>query len=328
MRWIVKHTILKFVGVLVPATILLHLTGSILWWVLWNLTTGQISDLNRIILSLLLSVIAFAIAVLLQLRRAAWSLICLGVLVFFVPWVLNVLIDYTHGARARGFFEFAFASGVVFSVSATFLLWKMIPRDLTSLAILIAAVGFNPVFSAFRILPGASWEYNSTGVIIDGIIIGFLVLRWLKVGKGKEEEIATVSEKEKTSEEGPSKNTASHEQLVFSGKVNVVGEFRAGRLERYDSGGNRLPPIPLRFPPSVAAKGLSLNEGDQIRVLGKWKRHQYVKAKFIQNLTTGATAHSTNWGRAIRVFATIALSLIFVWGLAVLLIVIQRHRPR
>src|SRR6266446_3306902 len=146
-----KQTILKIAGVLVPATILLHLVGSVLWWVIWSLIPGQLYNTTTNILYLIVSVIAFlAIDLWFQLRRVAWSLVSLGVVVLFVPWVLSVLNSFINSfsnGRPAGLFQFAVPFAIILSVSAAFLLWKMIPRDQTSLVILIAAVGINFILS-------------------------------------------------------------------------------------------------------------------------------------------------------------------------------------
>jgi len=77
--------------------------------------------------------------------------------------------------------------------------------------------------------------------------------------------------------------------------VSIEGEFRGGRLERFDDDGNRLPPIPIRISPWIAARGFSLNEGDKVEGFGRWKKHQFVQVKRIHNLTTDKTVQAWWW---------------------------------
>ena len=98
------------------------------------------------------------------------------------------------------------------------------------------------------------------------------------------------------------RGTAQTDAGQRRGRVAVEGEFRGGiegykevglrlsRIERYDASSNRLPPIPILIPRGLLMqKGFSLTEGDQIRAYGRWKKHQYVKVRRIDNLTTGIT---------------------------------------
>jgi len=74
---------------------------------------------------------------------------------------------------------------------------------------------------------------------------------------------------------------------VTTGWVELKGNYRAGRLERFE-GGQRMPPIPLKLKVTWGAKGLSLNDGDEIVVAGRWKAQRILRVKRLYNATTGA----------------------------------------
>jgi hypothetical protein len=68
------------------------------------------------------------------------------------------------------------------------------------------------------------------------------------------------------------------------GKVCLRGEFRSGRLERYVDGRRRSPtPLKIR---GRKFKEISLNEGDELEIEGRWKRGRYVDVKRLHNMTT------------------------------------------
>lgn len=77
--------------------------------------------------------------------------------------------------------------------------------------------------------------------------------------------------------------TQRTEQVPDERGVTVT--VMAFRVERYDSTGNRLPPIPVEM------RGRSLegaiNEGDWIEVPGIWHEGHTLRAKRVRNLTTG-----------------------------------------
>ncbi len=77
------------------------------------------------------------------------------------------------------------------------------------------------------------------------------------------------------------------------------------RLERYDRAGNRLRPVPVQLR-SYGFDG-SLNEGDEVRVTGRWK-HGTLHTSRVHNLTTGASVR----GKSIKKRVLIALAVFAV----------------
>lgn len=57
------------------------------------------------------------------------------------------------------------------------------------------------------------------------------------------------------------------------------------RVERYDSAGNRLPPVPVEMRGN-SYRGF-INEGDTVQLLDKWKEGQLLQTARVRNLTTG-----------------------------------------
>jgi len=65
------------------------------------------------------------------------------------------------------------------------------------------------------------------------------------------------------------------------------------RVERFDTAGNRLPPVPVEMR-SKSFKGF-INEGDRVEVPGKWREGQIARPKTLRNLTTGAIVKARGW---------------------------------
>lgn len=83
------------------------------------------------------------------------------------------------------------------------------------------------------------------------------------------------------------------------------------RVERYDQNGNRLRPVPVELRSWTGFQG-SLNEGDQVRVFGRWKDGQLCCNR-VNNLTTGASLGK----RALHPLMVVALILFALFFVAV-----------
>jgi len=71
-------------------------------------------------------------------------------------------------------------------------------------------------------------------------------------------------------------------RMESGGNQNV--ELLSFRVERYDPGGNRLNPVVVEMRgPQIRG---SLQEGDEVRVVGRAKRGRGIKARKVKNLTT------------------------------------------
>lgn len=346
-----NRTILKIVGALVLATVLLHLVASVLWWVIWNLIPGQLYNTTTNILYLIVSAIAFlAIYLWLQLRRVAWSLVSLGVVVLFVPWVLSVLNSFINSfsnGRPASFFQLAVVFAIILSTSATFLFWKMIPRDRTSLIVLIGGVALNFILSQFRILPGPSFRANFGAFIVNGGIIGFLIWKWMRSDKAiatgsKSEELALPVvgsgeprpaiglapksavpvvdddgwDPEVTKVQSKGESPVSAAPTSRKGKITVTGYVQPGakgfRLTLDDATGANRQPI------EVSIRHLSMDiqfiqDKDHVKVLGKWKKNKYIEARQVKNLTTGIVVERSRLLR--KVFGSLGAIAIFVIGI-------------
>jgi hypothetical protein len=84
------------------------------------------------------------------------------------------------------------------------------------------------------------------------------------------------------------------------------------RLERYDSAGNRLRPVPIEMR-GLAFEG-SLADGDQVRVTGRW-RDGTVRAESLENLTTGALVRAKSY-KGVMIAAVVVFLIaaaLFAW---------------
>jgi hypothetical protein len=89
--------------------------------------------------------------------------------------------------------------------------------------------------------------------------------------------------------------------------AEIVWTFR---VERYDTDGNRLPPVPVEMR-SDSFEGF-INEGDVVAVPGRWREGQILHATTLRNITTGAlvTARSgVNWLTVVKTLAALAILL-------------------
>ncbi|MGO4613017.1 FHA domain-containing protein [Nocardia sp. 2YAB30] len=101
------------------------------------------------------------------------------------------------------------------------------------------------------------------------------------------------------------------QQRTESYGENVARTIWTFRVERYDTAGNRLPPIPVQM------RGLefdgSLSEGDEVRVGGRWKDGT-LHSERVDNLTTRASVKTRSLTKvmvlSIVVFLTIAMLMI------------------
>lgn len=96
------------------------------------------------------------------------------------------------------------------------------------------------------------------------------------------------------------------------------------RIEQYDASGNRLRPIAVYFKTKLD-DDMDINDGDEVRVWGKWK-DGILQAKRVESLTTGASTSSPKGCAAsVLVFAacvtTISASAMYLRELTL-------HRPR
>lgn len=78
------------------------------------------------------------------------------------------------------------------------------------------------------------------------------------------------------------------------------------RVERYDDAGNRLQPVPVQ----LRARGYdgSLNEGDNVRVSGRWKDGTLHTSR-VRNLTTGASVAGKSIAKMLLIFLAIFLAV-------------------
>ncbi|MBE3201633.1 MULTISPECIES: hypothetical protein [Parafrankia] len=82
----------------------------------------------------------------------------------------------------------------------------------------------------------------------------------------------------------------------------------AFRIERYDSAGNRLPPVAVE----MRARGFegSLSEGDEVRVAGSWKDGT-IRAERIENLTTNSLVRKRRFPwKGLVIFLVLAFVLV------------------
>lgn len=110
----------------------------------------------------------------------------------------------------------------------------------------------------------------------------------------------------------------------------VVGQVRAFqhrtddltcwtfRVEQYDSSGNRLRPIPVEMR-GFDFEG-SLNDGDEVRVVGTWKNGT-LRSEKVENRTTNATVTLKSLRKAFVTFAVIVT--ILVSGLVTFVVIVN-----
>ena len=91
------------------------------------------------------------------------------------------------------------------------------------------------------------------------------------------------------------------------------------RLERYDDGGNRLPPVPVQLR-GHAFEG-ALHEGDEVRVTGRWKDGTLHSAR-VENRTTGAIVKPRSFTKALVAFLIIVA--LMVGGFAIFVVYSQQ----
>jgi pSer/pThr/pTyr-binding forkhead associated (FHA) protein len=106
-------------------------------------------------------------------------------------------------------------------------------------------------------------------------------------------------------------------QQRTEGESTAVWSFR---IERYDPDGNRLPPIPAQMR-AVAFEG-SLNEGDEVSVIGEWQAGT-LHAKRVENLTTRATVKAKSYKKAAAV--VLVVLAIMVAGFATVAVFSNRQ---
>ena len=100
--------------------------------------------------------------------------------------------------------------------------------------------------------------------------------------------------------------------LPWRDEREVTGQYRNGRVEHYVNG-QRMPPVPIILPLGKLFRMHSLNDGDEIKINGRWKRGQYVKVDRIHNLTTGAVGFRTQ--------PVVLYLILCLFGLAVLYLI-------
>jgi hypothetical protein len=133
----------------------------------------------------------------------------------------------------------------------------------------------------------------------------------------------------------PTQRDVRPPQLTGRGKAAVEGQIRGiqqrtevegsisvwtFRIERYDSDGNRLPPIAAQLR-AVTFDG-SLSDGDEARVIGTWKDGT-LHATRVENLTTHATVRVKSYAKVTLI--SVVVAVIIMCGLATGAFFFQRH---
>jgi hypothetical protein len=90
-----------------------------------------------------------------------------------------------------------------------------------------------------------------------------------------------------------------------SGGAQETEQIVTFRIERYDSEGQALPPVPVEM------RGLSfegvLSDGDWVEASGDWRPGRTLKPRAVHNLTTGATFQSRRRSRVV-----VAIQVVFM----------------
>jgi pSer/pThr/pTyr-binding forkhead associated (FHA) protein len=130
---------------------------------------------------------------------------------------------------------------------------------------------------------------------------------------------------------GPRPNAAPTAEPRRSGRAEFTGSARgmqrrgggnnnypilSFRVERYDSSGNRLPPVGVEFP---HYRGGQINDGDEVAVAGRWS-HGTLRASRVTNLSTGAQIRGLSGSlKAARwVFIVVFFTIFFaIWAVVI-----------
>jgi hypothetical protein len=93
-------------------------------------------------------------------------------------------------------------------------------------------------------------------------------------------------------------------------RTQIVWTFR---VERYDAGGNRQPPVPVEMR-SRSFEGF-INEGDRVELPGYYREGQLVRPRKLRNVTTGAMVRArspVDWKIIPKTIVVLALCIILI----------------